>query len=151
MNQHCQRNMTNTPCLPMKLLWLSEGPPGSFQTSPLGPWQAGHKPQELAVSIVGNVLGNIAETCVLCHVKKIGFHEKFLGIVPFGCLEPCKKIFVPRNFLQCSQELVQKFPGAVPGNIFSCSQVALFKQDRGWDLFFFSEKYEFEIMNEYGL
>ena len=70
-----------------------QGSPGQFPTPPpppRGPWQAGHKSQELAVSIPGNVLGNIAETCVLRHVKKNGFHEKFLGIVPFSCLEPCK-------------------------------------------------------------
>ena len=69
----------NEPALPKRhdkysqssneLLWLSKGPPGSFQPPPLGPWQAGHKSQELAVSIPGNVLGNIAETCVLCHVR----------------------------------------------------------------------------------
>ena len=46
------------------------------------------------------------------------------------------------------------FPGTCsPRNgsldFFSCSQVALFKQDRGWDLFV--EKYELEIMNEYGV
>ena len=72
----------NEPALPKKHdkysqssnehLWLSKGPPGSFQPPLLGPWQAGHKSQELAVSIPGNVLGNIAETCVLCHVKKSG-------------------------------------------------------------------------------
>ena len=44
--------------------WLSKGPPGSFQPPPPDPWQAGHKSQELAVSIPGNVLGNIAETSV---------------------------------------------------------------------------------------
>ena len=51
--------------------WMSKGPPGSVQPPP-DPWQAGHKSQQLAVSIPGDVLGNIAETCVLCHVLKSG-------------------------------------------------------------------------------
>ena len=53
--------------------------------------------------------------------KKIGLHEKFPSIVPFGCSEPCENIFqnfVPRTFLLSSQELVQKFPGTAPGKMF---------------------------------
>ena len=82
--------------------------------------------------------------------KKIGFHEKFLGIVPFGCLEPCKPIFVPRNFLQCSQELVQKFPGTVSWEYFF--HVSRWPySSRTVDGTGLSKKYELEIMNEYGV
>ena len=87
----------NEPALPKRhdkysqssneLLWLTKGP-RAVSNPPPGPWQAGHKSQELAVSIPGNVLGNIAETFPFMPCKKIGFHDTFLGIVPFGCLEP---------------------------------------------------------------
>ena len=117
MNQHCRKNMTNTPSRPMKLLWLSKGPPGSFQPPPPRPWQAGHKSQELAVSIPGNVLGNIAETCVLCHVKKSGSMksswELFLSAVWSHV----------NNF--CSQELSAIFPG-------TCSKIP---RKGSWELF----------------
>ena len=134
MSQHCQRDITNTPSRPMKLLGCPRVP-RAVSNPPPDPWQAGHKSQELAVSIPGNVLGNIAETRVLCHAKKSGSMKSSWELFLSAVGNHVNKILVPRNFLQCSQELVQKFPGKVLGNYFSCSQVALFKQDRGWDLF----------------
>ena len=115
----------NEPALPKRhdkcsqltneLLWMSKGPPGSFQPPPLGPWQAGHKSQELAVSIPGNVLGNIAETCVLCHVSKSGSMksswEFFLSAVwnyLNKFLFPGTFCNVPRDLFKNSQE---RFPG----------------------------------------
>ena len=55
---------------------------------PPHPWKGGNKSQELVDSIPGNVLGNIA--LAFNAMSEIAFHEKFLGIVPFSCLEPCK-------------------------------------------------------------
>ena len=108
MSQHCQRDMTNTPSRPMKLFGCSNVPP-QFPTPP-DPWQAGHKSQKLAVSIPGNVLGNIAETCVLCHVKKSGSMKSSWEFFLSAVWSHVNRFWFSRNF--CN----------VPRNLFKISQ-----------------------------
>ena len=133
MNQHRQIDITNTPRRPMNSFGhprvpqaVSNPPPRHLAGWTQVPGTCGFNSWECSWERRGNLR--------FMPCKKIGFHGKFLGIVPFCCLEPCKQIYFPRSFLQCSQELVQKFPGTVPGSFLSCAQVAVFKQERGWDL-----------------
>ena len=121
MNQHCQRDMTNTPSRPMKLLGCPRVP-RAVSTPPPDPWQAGHKSQELAVSIPGNVLGNIAETCVLCHVKKMGSMNSSWELFLSAVWSQVNKFWfpgtfcnVPRNFFKNSQERFLGFFFMFPG------------------------------------
>ena len=97
--------------------WLSRGPPGSFQLPPPDPWQAGHMSQELVVSIPGNVLGNIAETRVLCHVKKLGSMKSSWELFLSAVWSQVNN-FGSQELFAMFQELFQKFPGTVPGNFF---------------------------------
>ena len=122
MSQHCRRDMTNTPNRPMKLFGCLRVPRAVSNPPPPDPWQAGHKSQELAVSIPGNVLGNIVETCVLCHVKKSGSMKSSWELF-FSAVWSHVNIFwlpgascnVPRNLFNNSQErflgIFFMFPG----------------------------------------
>ena len=89
MSQHCQRDMTNTPSRPMKLLGcprvpraVSNPPPWPLAGWTQVPGTCGFDSWECSWEHCGNLR--------FMPCKKIGFHEKFLGIVSFGCLEPCK-------------------------------------------------------------
>ena len=146
MSQHCQRDITNTPSRPMKLLWLSKGSPGSFQPPPVAPGRLDTS-QELAVSIPGNVLGNIAETCVLCHVKNrvpgncsfLFFSAVWSHVNKFWF--PGTFCYVPRNLFKNSQE---RFLG-------SFFRVPRWPIQAGPCMGLVCRKNEFEIMNEYGV
>ena len=148
MSQHCQRDMTNTPSRPMKLLGCPRVP-RAVSNPPPDPWQAGRKSQELAVSIPGNVLGNIAEACVLCHVKKLGSMKSSWELFLSAVWSQVNKFWfpgtfcnVPRNFFKNSQERFLGIVFHVPRWPYSSRTV---------DGTCLSKKYELEIMNEYGV
>ena len=90
-----------------------------------GPWQAGHKSQKLAVSIPGNVLGNIAETCVLLPCKKSGSMENSWELFFSAVWRHVNKIYFPGIFCNVPRKLFK--------NSQERFQVAVFKQEYGWD------------------
>ena len=119
MNQHCQRDMTNTPSRPMKLLGsprvpraVSDPPPPPL--TPAGwtqvPGTCGFDSWECSWEHCGNLR--------FMPYKQIGFHEKFLGICSF-------RLFGAMKINFGSQELFAMFPG-------TCSKIP---RNGSWDVF----------------
>ena len=90
--------------------------PGQFPTPFFGPWQARRKSQKLAVSIPGN----IAETCVLCHVKKLGAMKSSWELFLSAVWSHVNKFWFPATFCSVPKNLFKNSQERFLGIFFMC-------------------------------